>query len=66
MESPYPSRQVHLLAATDHTSHAVLGQTTGEIARFRPLLDRSCHCLASQAREPTLRRVAEALFHYGT
>jgi predicted transposase YbfD/YdcC len=37
--------QVHLLAAMDHTSHAVLGQadvdhTTNEIAWFRPLLDR--------------------------
>jgi len=36
---------VHLLAAMDHTSHAVLAQTdvdhaTNEIARFRPLLDR--------------------------
>jgi hypothetical protein len=34
---------VHLLAAMDHTSHAVLGQVevdhTTEIARFRPLLD---------------------------
>jgi predicted transposase YbfD/YdcC len=35
---------VHLLAAMDHTSHAVLGQTdvehtTNEITRFRPLLD---------------------------
>jgi predicted transposase YbfD/YdcC len=34
---------VHLLAAMDHTSRAVLGQTdvdhaTGEIARFQPLL----------------------------
>jgi DDE_Tnp_1-associated/Transposase DDE domain len=37
--------QVHLLAAMDHTTHAVLAQadvdhTTNEIARFRPLLDR--------------------------
>jgi DDE_Tnp_1-associated len=37
--------QVHLLAAMDYTSHAVLGQadveaTTNEIARFRPLLQR--------------------------
>ena len=37
--------QVHLLAAMDHTSRAVLAQTdveaaTNEIARFRPLLDR--------------------------
>jgi hypothetical protein len=36
--------QVHLLAAMDHTSCAVLGRTdvdhtTNEIARFRPLLD---------------------------
>jgi Transposase DDE domain len=36
--------QVHLLAAMDHTSCSVLGQTdvdqtTNEIARFRPLLD---------------------------
>jgi predicted transposase YbfD/YdcC len=36
---------VHLLAAMEHTSHAVLGQvqvdhTTNEIARFRPLLER--------------------------
>jgi len=35
---------VHLLAAMDHTSRAVLGQadidhTTNEIARFRPLLE---------------------------
>jgi predicted transposase YbfD/YdcC len=38
------SPQVHLLAAMDHTTHAVLGQTdvdtkTNEIARFQPLLD---------------------------
>jgi predicted transposase YbfD/YdcC len=37
--------QVHLLAAMDHTSGAVLGQTdveatTNEIARFQPLLER--------------------------
>jgi predicted transposase YbfD/YdcC len=37
-------RQVHLLAAMDHTTRAVLGQThvdhsTNEIARFRPLLE---------------------------
>jgi predicted transposase YbfD/YdcC len=37
--------QVHLLAAMDHTTVAVLAQTdvqtsTNEIARFRPLLDR--------------------------
>jgi predicted transposase YbfD/YdcC len=37
--------QVHLLAAMDHATGAVLGQTevdhtTNEIARFRPLLDR--------------------------
>jgi hypothetical protein len=36
---------VHLLAAMEHTSHAVVGQvevdhTTNEIARFRPLLER--------------------------
>jgi predicted transposase YbfD/YdcC len=36
-------RQVHLLAAMDHTSRRVLGQTdvdhtTGELARFQPLL----------------------------
>jgi predicted transposase YbfD/YdcC len=36
--------QVHLLAATDHTSHMVLGQVdvagkTNEISRFQPLLD---------------------------
>jgi len=36
---------VHLLAAMDHTSRAVLAQTevdgkTNEITRFRPLLDR--------------------------
>ena len=41
----HPSPPVHLLAAMDHTSHAVLAQTdvdhaTNEIARFRPLLDR--------------------------
>jgi predicted transposase YbfD/YdcC len=41
----HSSPPVHLLAAMDHTSHAVLGQTdvdraTNEIARFRPLLDR--------------------------
>ena len=37
--------QVHLLAAMDHTTRGILGQTdvdpsTNEIARFRPLLDR--------------------------
>jgi predicted transposase YbfD/YdcC len=37
--------QVHLLAAMDHATGAILGQTdvqaaTNEIARFRPLLDR--------------------------
>jgi hypothetical protein len=36
---------VHLLAAMDHTSHAVLAQTdvdhtTNEITQFRPLLER--------------------------
>ena len=36
---------VHLLAAMDHTSHAVLGQTdvehtTNEITQFQPLLQR--------------------------
>ena len=41
----HPSPQVHLLAAMDHTSRAVLAQTevdgkTNEIARFQPLLDR--------------------------
>jgi predicted transposase YbfD/YdcC len=41
----HPNPQVHLLAAMDHTSRAVLAQTdvdhtTNEIARFRPLLDR--------------------------
>jgi predicted transposase YbfD/YdcC len=40
----YATQQVQLLAVMDHTSHAVLGQgvahTAGEIARFRPLLDR--------------------------
>jgi hypothetical protein len=41
----HPRLPVHLLAATDHTSHAVLAQTevdgkTNEITRFRPLLDR--------------------------
>jgi hypothetical protein len=41
----HPNPQVHLLAAMDHTTRAVLAQTdvdhtTGEIARFRPLLDR--------------------------
>jgi predicted transposase YbfD/YdcC len=40
-----PNPQVHLLAAMDHTSRAVLAQTdvdhaTNEIARFRPLLER--------------------------
>ena len=40
----HPNPQVHLLAAMDHTSRAVLAQTdvdatTNEIARFRPLLD---------------------------
>jgi predicted transposase YbfD/YdcC len=40
----HPNPQVHLLAAMDHTTHAVLAQTdveatTNEIARFRPLLD---------------------------
>jgi predicted transposase YbfD/YdcC len=38
------SPQVHLLAAMDHTTHAVLAQadvdhTTNEITQFRPLLD---------------------------
>jgi predicted transposase YbfD/YdcC len=41
----HPSPPVHLLAAMDHTTHAVLAQTdvdatTNEIARFRPLLER--------------------------
>jgi predicted transposase YbfD/YdcC len=41
----HPSPQVHLFAAIDHTTGAVLNQvdvdhTTNEIARFRPLLDR--------------------------
>jgi predicted transposase YbfD/YdcC len=41
----HSSPQVHLLAAMDHTSRAVLAQTdvdhtTNEIARFQPLLDR--------------------------
>jgi predicted transposase YbfD/YdcC len=40
----HPNPQVHLLAAMDHTSRAVLAQAdvddkTNEIARFRPLLD---------------------------
>jgi DDE_Tnp_1-associated/Transposase DDE domain len=40
----HPKHQVHLLAAMDHTTRAVLGQThvdhsTNEIARFRPLLE---------------------------
>jgi predicted transposase YbfD/YdcC len=40
----HPSPQVHLLAAMDHTTRAVLGQTdvdhiTNEIARFQPLLE---------------------------
>jgi predicted transposase YbfD/YdcC len=40
----HPSPQVHLLAAMDHTTRAVLAQTdvattTNEIARFQPLLD---------------------------
>ena len=40
----HPNPPVHLLAAMNHTSHAVLAQTqvhhtTNEIARFRPLLD---------------------------
>jgi predicted transposase YbfD/YdcC len=40
----HPTPQVHLLAAMDHTTGAVLGQTdvdhtTNEIARFQPLLD---------------------------
>jgi predicted transposase YbfD/YdcC len=40
----HPRPQVHLLAAMDHTTRAVLGQTdvdgtTNEIARFRPLLE---------------------------
>jgi hypothetical protein len=43
--SQHQATQVHLLAAMDHTSHAVLGQadvdaTTNEVTRFRPLLDR--------------------------
>jgi predicted transposase YbfD/YdcC len=41
----HPNPQVHLLAAMDHTTGAVLAQTdvdhtTGEITRFQPLLDR--------------------------
>jgi DDE_Tnp_1-associated len=41
----HPNPQVHLLAAMDHTTRAVLAQinadhTTGEIARFQPLLER--------------------------
>ena len=41
----HPRLPVHLLAAMDHTSRAVLAQTevdgkTNEITRFRPLLDR--------------------------
>jgi predicted transposase YbfD/YdcC len=41
----HPNLQVHLLAAMDHTSRAVLAQTevdhaTNEIARFQPLLER--------------------------
>jgi predicted transposase YbfD/YdcC len=41
----HPSPQVHLLAAMDHTSRAVLAQTdvdhtTNEITRFQPLLER--------------------------
>ncbi len=41
----HPNPQVHLLAAMDHTTGAVLNQvdvdhTTNEIVRFRPLLDR--------------------------
>jgi predicted transposase YbfD/YdcC len=41
----HPNSQVHLLAAMDHTTVAVLAQTdvqaiTNEISRFRPLLDR--------------------------
>jgi hypothetical protein len=40
----HPSPQVHLLAAMDHTSRAVLAQadvdgTTNEIPQFQPLLD---------------------------
>jgi predicted transposase YbfD/YdcC len=40
----HPSPQVHMLAAMDHTTRAVLAQTdvattTNEIARFQPLLD---------------------------
>jgi hypothetical protein len=40
----HPDPQVHLLAAMDHTTSAVLGQadvghTTNEITRFRPLLE---------------------------
>jgi predicted transposase YbfD/YdcC len=41
----HPNPQVHLLAAMDHTTRAVLAQTqvdakTNEITGFRPLLDR--------------------------
>jgi hypothetical protein len=40
----HPSPRVHLLAAMDHTSRAVLAQadvdgTTNEIPQFQPLLD---------------------------
>jgi hypothetical protein len=43
--SGHPNPQVHLLAAMDHTTGGILGQsdvdhTTNEVARFRPLLDR--------------------------
>jgi predicted transposase YbfD/YdcC len=43
--SHHQATPMHLLAAMDHTSHAVLGQadvqaTTNEIARFQPLLER--------------------------
>ncbi len=43
--SGHPNPQVHLLAAMDHATGGILGQTgvdhtTNEIARFRPLLDR--------------------------
>jgi DDE_Tnp_1-associated len=41
----HPNPQVHLLAAMDHATGGILGQTdvdhtTNQIARFRPLLDR--------------------------
>jgi hypothetical protein len=60
----HPSAQVHLLAAMDHTTGAVLAQAdvdgkTNEIARFQPLLDgvkHAAYLLLVKANQPSLHR----------